>query len=233
MNLTIDNGGRLEVGGEISGNGTGSVIKAQNITIQTNGVISADSKGFLQSYNFDGGPGGGQPAAQNEKGGSHGGFGANTTVTTLYGSITNPTSMGSGSSWYPEGGGAIKFVVAERFLICGTVSADANAHQWACGAGGSIWINTRLLDGNGVIRARGGDSSQGIGDGGGGRMAIYYVKATFPLPVPGTYVHTNKYGTSLDVSGGYSNSVPGSAAHGSLYIAILPEASSGSLFVIR
>jgi len=62
------------------------------------------------------------------------------------------------------------------------------------GSGGSIWVNTRTLRGDGFITADGGDGELfGGGGGGGGRVAIYY------LNNPG---HTNNFTGDMTAYGG-------------------------------
>lgn len=73
-------------------------------------------------------------------------------------------------------------ITADHLVLNGEIRA--NARQWdspyePIGAGGSIWLDARLLEGNGRIRA---DSEDGVDrqarrNGGGGRVALYFDSA--------------------------------------------------------
>ena len=48
---------------------------------------------------------------------------------------------------------------------------------WGCSAGGSIFLSCRTLAGtNGILTARGGDTTDSAGAGGGGRIAIWRIR---------------------------------------------------------
>jgi hypothetical protein len=163
-NLTVY--GTLVPGGCYVGLGTGAVLQANNITIAPGGQITADGWGFAGNT----GPGAGAPGTY--FGGNHGGrAGGNTNI--LYGSITNPTSMGSGGNG-ASGGGAIKLKVSGTLTINGLLSANGNiGHNSPSGAGGSIWITGGgTVNGTGAIRAYGVANGGGFGTGGGGRISI-------------------------------------------------------------
>jgi hypothetical protein len=78
---------------------------------------------------------------------------------------------------YCEGGGAIRLRVSGALTVDGWLSANGNAALIAeagGGAGGSIWVSARQLNGFGLVSANGGagDLLAG-GGGGGGRIALY------------------------------------------------------------
>ncbi len=213
-NLTINHDLYLKSGATIlptyvstNGNGTGRVITVLgNATIA--GAINATQQGTLN------GPG----APVNQSSGSnHGGAGGNVPGT-LYGSLTQPSSLGSGGgATGKEGGGAILLNVGGTLTVAGTISADGGGGgliTYCPGAGGSIWLSASNFAGGGTISAQGGVATWGDrGSGGGGRVAITYTNSTFS-------------GT-ISVAGGAHASYPGqpgtlwepqkfAALHGSL-----------------
>ena len=195
--------------------------------------ITANAKGYGAAT----GPGAGQ-SANNSGGGGFGGLGgkpeSGATGGLPYGSVVEPTDLGSGggNSYYPggAGGGAIRLIVGGTLQVDGSISADGAAGRgyWSLGywtsgggSGGSIWISASVLTGSAGIHANGGAggvatsmSVQWAGGGGGGRIALYYQTSTFSGPIA--------------ASGGTSGSQPGGAgtiftkssaqAHGKLLI---------------
>jgi PKD repeat protein len=164
--------------------GTGVTLYADNVTVEPGATISADGQGY--------GSGQGPEAGADGGGGSHGGYGG-ITAGKPYGSARLPRSMGSGggTSLYQTGGGAgggaIHLSVREMLTLDGTLSADGESctlsFSGACGggAGGSLWIETGMITGTGILRANGGGGASGFcwpyscdsGGGGGGRVALY------------------------------------------------------------
>ena len=223
--------GILDCGADTLGYGTGIVIIANNITIPSNGVIKADSRGFFRNL----GPG--APLnTQTNWGATHAGTGYLNSASAIYGSATQPNSIGSGAYgantseggnafW---GGGAIKLVVANTLTVNGRLSANGGAKGAAYGgsAGGSIWIDCgTLLGSNGVIQANGGGSAS-TNYGGGGRISIKYRgKGFVGLPAPGTYVNMDtNLSTTITVRGGYNVGTNG-VEDGSIYIQSVPQGS--------
>jgi len=145
--------------------GTGVAIRCQSAIIA--GTLTADGQGFPQTK----GPG--------YKGrGSHGGRGDVAGVT--YGSLMQPTSLGSGGDG-SAGGGAIHLIATGTVTLNGKITA-AGAKVQNGAAGGSIWITANTLAGTGTVSAAGGDRGDAGGSwtgGGGGRMALEYVTSTF------------------------------------------------------
>ncbi len=148
-------------------------LNADSLDIQEGGSITSDGKG----YGIEKGPGYGGT----DKGSSYGGYGWNNSdkpvAMTPYGSVYEPSDLGSGSRIQP-GGGAIKFVISGTLNVDGTISS--NGPTGCCNhtegpSGGSIWIDAGTFDGAGVITANGGDEHHDGGDpGSGGRIALYY-----------------------------------------------------------
>jgi len=167
----------LTIGGSLASvvaheyNTTAEVHKASftvtNLTVAANGKIDATLRGYA-SLN---GPG----ARHCSTGGaSYGGEGyASGCQGSTYGSYSAPTNLGSGGDSL-AGGGAIILNVANTLNLLGSIRADSSSARFmGYGAsGGSIYIQTNALTGNGTLSAQGGfDSDNGIG-GGGGRIAV-------------------------------------------------------------
>lgn len=155
---------------------TGCVVIASNATIESTGVMSADSDGYAATV----GPGG------STSGASHGGRGGGGK--SAYGDVFAPATLGSGGldwNWGANeyrhwGGGAIKLVVSNSLTVNGTLrSNDKYTETAAGGSGGSIWINCFSLAGTGSIQANGGSSNGVGGNASGGRIAVYYTNSTF------------------------------------------------------
>jgi len=162
-----------------------TLIYANNITIE-GGSINATGKGYAV------GQGPGVPSS-NKCGAGHGGNGGsckNGPGGVSYGDMNEPITAGSGSSntsyTVSSGGGALKIVVSETLIINDSVDygsgsiqsnspSDSNRSAGS-GSGGSIWIDTNILEGNAVnaIQANGADGINKSSGGSGGRVAIYY-----------------------------------------------------------
>ncbi|PIQ67642.1 hypothetical protein COV92_01860, partial [Candidatus Uhrbacteria bacterium CG11_big_fil_rev_8_21_14_0_20_41_9] len=173
--------------------GTTAVVGTVYLDVQTgsatiNGTIDVSLKGYLTNSGIS--PGSVSGGDGNGKGAAHGGAGGgdyNNTVyvnNAVYGSITAPTSLGSGGgsgTTVPSGGGAVKMNVAGTATINGAITANANTvvhyHASSGGAGGSIDLTAGILAGTGSITANGGKGGHyvfigGGGGGGGGRIAV-------------------------------------------------------------
>ena len=108
----------------------------------------------------------------------HFGSGQVLTTLTLLPVIQPPQKLSSGG-----GGAAIKLVCNEQCLIEGRIDfsgaksiprKDYRNYGGGRGSGGSVWIITPTLTGNGTISANGADGQEitGGGAGGGGRVAL-------------------------------------------------------------
>ncbi len=190
---------RIDNGGNISGNVN---ITAQNLTIEEGAKIDATGKGYPGgNINSTGqGPGGGGycSAGGDGCGGGYGGYGGRSYGCSCggspYGSLTQPTSFGSGGGGSSEnrggyGGGAIFINISDTLIVNGSIIANGETPPGGGyggaggGSGGSIWIITKNFIGKGTISAKGGDRGSGSynegGGGSGGRIAIYYVNNNF------------------------------------------------------
>jgi hypothetical protein len=140
-----------------------------DLDIQAGGQVNVDGRGYQD------GQGPGKAATYASTGGSHGGAGGIRYATTCtngptYGSITAPTTLGSGGGYGGAfGGGAARLNVTGRTTVNGVISANAN-NQMMSGAGGSVFLTTGTLDGSGIIRAS--SPKGGWALGGGGRVAV-------------------------------------------------------------
>ena len=175
------------------------------LTINLAGSIRGSGLGYAGGYNTQNGFGTGkgyQAAGDCGGGAGYGGLGGYGQYSngnggsrgTTYGSIIEPTDLGSGGGGARtspsaavggNGGGALKLEI-RNLTVDGSILADGNSGQAPAarsgggGSGGSIWIIARNLTGTGVIRAQGGTGPQNpsygtaSGGGGGGRIAIYY-----------------------------------------------------------
>ena len=146
---------------------TASILHVSKLSIYSDGSIIAKKSNFENVI----------PAASGS-GGSYGGLGGGeSNRQSLYGNISLPTEYGSrggGSSIRRgEGGGVINLHV-RQFINDGLVDASGGLGTSGAGAGsgGSVLVTTDSLKGNGMFKARGGDSIHPGGGGGGGRIAI-------------------------------------------------------------
>lgn len=157
------------------------------LTVESGGEIFGDHRG----YPSDAGPGAGVGGITSScsSGGGHGGSGGRTRYdcTDLeggrsYGSITEPSDMGSGgaqdnSYLGGRGGGAIRMDIAGDFVLDGratTTGQNAIGTESGGGAGGSVWITCDTFSGTGLMTADGGDANLVYAGGGaGGRIAVY------------------------------------------------------------
>ena len=140
------------------------------------------------------GPGAGSAGEINGGGGGYGGCGSVSSGGSAggdaYGSLLEPADFGSGggmntSGGQPggSGGGIVRLTVNGTLHILGGIYAsggDTVGSGSGAGSGGSIWISTNVLSGNGIIIASGGNCNRGDGGGGGGgRIAVYYNTSSF------------------------------------------------------
>lgn len=169
-----------------------------SLTINAGGSINATAKGFStvngtgygrsgnssspSYYGGGAGYGGNGGIANAGVAGSYGGPGS------AYGSLKQPTDLGSGGGLYNAnanypggaGGGAIKLnVTGGTVTVNGSIVANGGSAVGGGGSGGSIWIICNLFQGTGVISAIGGNGANNGGGGGGGRIAVEYSTQTF------------------------------------------------------
>ena len=174
---------------------TGLVLTVTgNVTIASDAAISVDGRGYPFAGNS--GPGAGVRGDWSGTGAGHGGLGGGSATGyaggSHYGSVLQPTGLGSqggGGSGGDgaAGGGAIRLQVGGTLDLQGRISANglsAAPDNAGGGSGGSIWITTATLAGTGSIQANGGHGEWVDGGGGaGGRIALYYTQSQFTGPV--------------------------------------------------
>ena len=169
-------------------NDYGVTLNVNSLTVEANGLITADGQGYAASK----GPGvgavgnwaGPQPGGSGH--GGKGGDGNGPVGGNAYGSLYTPTDLGSGgrtvgSGIGGTGGGAVRLMVANNLVVNGAISAngtDGTKAQFEAGggaSGGSLWVTAGALSGSGEIRANGGQGQAVYGysgGGAGGRIAI-------------------------------------------------------------
>jgi hypothetical protein len=164
----------------------GVFIVCTNITIDANGSLNVDARGYTGGLAYDTaggrGPGGGQ---YNSAGGGYGGTGGKYGGAggIEYGSADAPASPGSGGAGAGangriggNGGGYVRIEASGTAAIDGTISANGQnnpGHNVGGGSGGGVHLVCHTLTGSGTVRADGGDADYAGGSGGGGRIAIY------------------------------------------------------------
>jgi len=166
-------------------NGTSAVYRLSmtvqgNFTLQNGGGVNVVGKGYR------GGSGPGVSMSGGNSGGTHGGMGGycygGTPSANVYGSVTAPETLGSGgaASMDNRGGGAVRLWVGNRAVINGLISANGGAviSSYGPGAGGSVWLTTGTLEGNGLIQADGGTGYDARTGAGGGRIAVKLTSGT-------------------------------------------------------
>ena len=144
-----------------------------NLTIDAGGSVNVDGLGFPSAS----GPGAGANGGNTVPAASYGGLGAPKPgivgQPVTYGSLLAPTNFGSGADTY--GGGAIQMSVARTSTVNGAISAKSGIpNGMGSGSGGSIYLTTGWLEGNGTIDASSPDfpSASLQYGGGGGRIAV-------------------------------------------------------------
>ncbi|MDD5706445.1 MAG: hypothetical protein PHR35_10995 [Kiritimatiellae bacterium] len=208
-------------------------IVCSNLTVAAGGAINVDGQGYAQAAGTTSGWGFGPGAGYTYQGGSHGGRGGITpsyfrsydpqAQGNVYGSVQTPETPGSSGGlvtgdypgWGGAGGGVVRVQADGTVSVNGTISANGlrGAYDnvvWAAsgGAGGSIYVTCRQLDGTGgVVRADGALAYGQASSGGGGRIAVdYNTAAQGAAPVPRV-----TFSASVAEAGGtsYSSSIIG------------------------
>ena len=163
---------------------------AGNVTVDNGSGINVNSRG----YGSEQGPGHGFSDYTGSYGGggaSYGGEGrgsSSANAGAAYGSILNPTDLGSGGgTGYTgqyggqPGGGAVILKAGGTLLVNGYISSSGSGpNNGGGGSGGSINLTVGTLAGAGSITAYGGsNSNSSSSSGGGGRIAIAYTANTY------------------------------------------------------
>jgi hypothetical protein len=91
------------------------------------------------------------------------------------------------TSFTPRGGGVVNIKASAKVTIDGVVSVNGDSADSKCnqggGAGGSVRIVTKVLNGNGKIEANGGNGGAFTGGGGaGGNVILFYEGGNFESP---------------------------------------------------
>ena len=207
-NLTIQSGGTLShwVNDNPPTYGVDLTI-GRDLTVEAGGEVNVDRKGYPKNT----GPG---------KEGSHGGRGSRGSAGSPYGSITEPTTHGSGGgvSCYP-GGGTVRLVVTGATSLDGLMTSDGGPsgdNNQNPAAGGSIWLTTSNLTGNGTIKANGGIVHWA---GGGGRVAV-------------TLTGSDSFGgVDFQAYGGDNGNADGGA--GTVYLRTQDQSASNGVLIVR
>ncbi|MBI2606917.1 MAG: hypothetical protein HYW49_12660 [Deltaproteobacteria bacterium] len=205
-NVTVDGTSTIDV----SGKGFTNVTQSKIRTIgNTNAMLYGGSTG--------------SPLA----GGSYGGRGGQWLqgyTNETYGTFYLPLYLGSSGSCYDggagcgeAGGGAVRLGVTGTLLVDGTIKANGQNTTYSAGSGGSIYISTGTLRGFGLIQASGGSGSEGYrGNGGGGRVAVYYTTLLDGFATPAQVVAAiNAFGMTSSYGG---CAVSCSSAAGTVYL---------------
>ncbi len=144
--------------------GIGVTIRCTEATIS--GTMNADLQGFPAGQ----GPGFSRSAS----------YGADSSFSSAYGNLENPTALGSGSDTQ-YGGGAIAILATGTVTLNGTLSANGTGDNNRASSGGSVLVecDTFAGAGTGLISAEGGGKSGRTWAGTGGRVALIYETSTY------------------------------------------------------
>ncbi len=219
-------------------------INRLNITVSSltllGGSIDATGLGYTAGKSFAGTTPGTGLATTGSAGGSHGGMGGYTTVSTAVGPVfddyRNPSYPGGSSGAY-AGGGIIRIVSTNACSFNGVANILADGSSTA--AGGSIYLRCGGFSSTGsgwtgVIRASGGATTSTYGAGGGGRVALVSTAGLgsfsggLTYPVDSTTLTTFK--SKVRAYGGAGSSSYGNGGAGTVYIKHSGQ-SNGALIV--
>lgn len=193
-NIVVNSGFTLTLSPSMSNddddtNDFGVTVQANSFTIE--GTITANNLGYPAQKGP--GKGGDRTSGYGSAGAGHGGVGGDAYVATggpIYGSITSPTTLGSGGGYSSyggvagAGGGAFKLISNNDMVINGTVSANGQAGTEfrGGGSGGSIWIQAAgNFSGSGTVSVAGGAAGSRDGhaaSGAGGRAVVEFTSQT-------------------------------------------------------
>lgn len=206
-------------------------LSAPNLTLSAGSWISVDGKGYrnltasnfrsignADALGFNGSSLTTNAAAGAAYGGRAGTAGSHYSNKS-YGSYKLPLYLGTSSSCWgggcsDTGGGAIRLNIANTLTLNGTISANALAPTSnSSGSGGSVYIDTQTLSGSGIIRANGPQSgTPAYGNGGGGRVAVYYTALSGGFASVGTQI------SNIQAFGGTQTSTTTRGAAGTVYL---------------
>ncbi|MFC1451964.1 hypothetical protein ACFLSJ_01305 [Verrucomicrobiota bacterium] len=236
-NLYVTNGGTIECRsqGDMPPHDTNAqgvaIMVAGDLIVGEDSSITATGQGFVHLQ--------GPAPADNQPGltqhASHGGQGYLNPV--VYGSPTEPTTLGSGGrNGGNNGGGAICLDVGRALALNGRIEANGmwtSSSSYGASAGGSVRIRAAHLTGHGLITANGGTSPESTVGAGGGRIAVYYRNNSFAdLPPPGLYTGEQAVSASVTVKGGYNRDADG-LEDGSLCVGIRKAGPKAAVLIVR
>ena len=148
------------------------------VTVGGNFLMTSNASVNTDGLGFRGGNGPGMAAAGSHGGASHGGLGASSdwgpSISTVYGSVDHPVTLGSGGSRSASpasaGGGAVILAVTGDAVVDGTLSANGAFSGDTSGGGGTVNLQARTLSGRGTLRANGATGA--YSGTAGGRVAV-------------------------------------------------------------
>ncbi len=184
-----------------------------NVTIAAGAQVKQTGKGY---------PSGTKPAGS--ECGLHGG--TMTAWTQAYDSVYEPNDLGAGGSTVNcTGGGALWLECAGTITVNGEIESSASfgntTPNIGLGAGGSIYIKARDLQGAGTISVQGHKLEPYITrwGGGGGRLAIVLTEAT-ELAFPKSHLNANGLISQYNTTGAAGTIFVKTAnqAHGTLIV---------------
>ncbi|MBL8887446.1 MAG: hypothetical protein JNK16_12365, partial [Phycisphaerales bacterium] len=209
----------LDVAGDVVVQGKDGALVASSIDTTARGYGASQGPGAVPGGGCCGGGGGAAHAGNAGNGREFAGS------TSTYGSVTQPSQLGSGGGnvWGQNvggsGGGAVRLNVGGTLTVDGVIKNEGGAGRQGGsadgggGSGGSTWVEASSFSGAGLISTNGGAGGTSIaGGGGGGRIAIY--------------CGSNQFGGQITSTGGGVVGRQGGA--GTVYVA-----RTGSLPVLR
>ena len=156
-------------------------IKADALFVSCNASIDVSGLGYQTMASYPG-----APIPPDHAGGSHLGQGGYIGVGATFGSVYQPQELGGGGGrtyigfgenrYGTPGGGRIN-IQSGALQLDGNILANGLPSSYNGGAGGSVWIRSTSISGNGAIQAKGGTGNE-HGAGGGGAIAVEYSDAS-------------------------------------------------------
>ena len=135
-------------------------LNATTVTVTSSGSVVGTGRSHATNNQ---GPTNANAQSHGYESGTHGGVGMYdynpVTWGTPYGSTFEPVTVGSGSQ-YCKGGAALRVTSDVVVLDGGTIAMDGGTYtNYGGGAGGSVWLTTRVLRGSGGSISAAGDTS--------------------------------------------------------------------------
>ena len=148
-------------------------VSADAIYVSCSAAIDASLNGYPPNVTYPG-----AAIATGSAGGSHLGYGhtySGDSAGSVYGSVYFPQEPGAGAGYCAWGGGVVRLSTT-ALTVDGAIRANGAGYCDRDGAGGSVWITTSTIGGNGSIEARAVDTNDpwNWGGAGGGAIAIEY-----------------------------------------------------------